>query len=37
MSHASSVSWDESCHEMFFPAIKDRLNELYAVTGIKLS
>jgi hypothetical protein len=36
MSRASSARRDESCHKTFFVTIKDNLNELYTITGIKL-
>jgi hypothetical protein len=34
---AVHMSRAASCHEMFFLTVKDNLNELYIVTGIKLS
>jgi hypothetical protein len=37
MNQANPASWDESCDENVFLTIKYRLNELYTVTGIKVS
>jgi hypothetical protein len=34
---AVHMSWDNSCNENIFLAIKDGLNELYTLAGIELS
>jgi hypothetical protein len=33
----SQAGRDESCHELYFLTLRDCLNELHTVTGIKVS